>query len=59
MPREDNGRFVLVKGPKRGKFLCPIDAGQDPASIRIDESDDCFEEDVAGRYAGNINIERS
>jgi len=59
MSKDDEKRFVLVKDSKGEKFLCPIDAGQDPSSIRIDEEDDCVEDDVIGRYAGNLKIKTS
>ena len=56
MSKDDNQKYVLVKDGKGQKFFCTINAGEDPSSIRIDETDDCVEEDVIGRYAGNINI---
>jgi len=59
MSKDDEKRFVLVKDSKGEKFLCPIDAGQDPSSIRIDEEDDCVEDEVIGRYAGNLKIKTS
>ena len=59
MSKDDEKKFVLVKDSKGEKFLCPIDAGQDPSSIRIDEEDDCVEDDVIGRYAGNLKIKTS
>ena len=59
MSKDDEKKFILVKDYKGEKFLCPIDAGQDPSSIRIDEIDDCIEEDVIGRYAGNINTKNN
>ena len=55
MSKYENNKFVLVKDSKGERFLCPINVGQEPSSIRPDEIDDCVEEDVAGRYAGNIN----
>ena len=59
MSKDDEKKFVLVKDSKGKKFLCPIDTGQDPSSIRIDEEDDCVEDDVIGRYAGNLKIKAS
>jgi hypothetical protein len=59
MSKDDEKKFVLVKDSKGEKFLCPINAGQDLSSIRIDEEDDCVEDDVIGRYAGNLKIKTS
>ena len=56
MSKDDNQKYVLVKDEKRQKYICEIKAGEDPSTIRKDETDDCVEEDVIGRYAGNINI---
>ncbi|MGD8948837.1 MAG: hypothetical protein PVI62_19400 [Desulfobacterales bacterium] len=59
MLKDDKNTFVSVKDSKGEKFLCPIDAIQNSSSIRIDEIDDCIEEDVIGRYAGNVKIKTS
>jgi hypothetical protein len=56
MFKDDNNTFVLVKDSKGEKFFCPINAIKNPSSIRIEAIDDCVEEDVIGRYAGNINM---
>jgi hypothetical protein len=50
---------MLAKNSKGEKFLCPIHAIHNSSSIQIDAIDDCVEEDVIGRYAGNINIKSS
>ena len=55
MAKDDNDTFVAVKDSKGEKFLCPIKAIQNPSSAHIEAIDDCVEEDVIGRYAGNIN----
>lgn len=47
--------FVLVKDSKGNNYLCPINANRDPLAGHPDEFDDCIEEGVAGRYAGNLN----
>ena len=59
MSKDDKNTFVSVKDSKGEKFLCPIDAIQNSSSIHIDEIDDCIEEDVIGRYAGNVKIKPS
>ena len=51
--------FVLVKSSKGENYLCPLNAVRNNSSISVDEIDNCVEEDVIGRYAGNINIKPS
>ena len=56
MSRADaENTFVLVKDTKGNKYLCPINATLDHLTGHPDEVDDCIEEEVAGRYAGNLN----
>ena len=59
MSKNDSNTFVLVKDSKGEKFLCPIDAIQNSLFIDIEAIDDCIEEDVIGRYAGNIKVKPS
>jgi len=54
MSNNDNNTYVLVRDSNGEKFLCPLNTNQVPLSINADEMVDCFEEDVVGRYAGNI-----
>ena len=54
MSNNDNNTYVLVRDSNGEKFLCPLNTNQDPLSINPDEMVDCVEEDVVGRYAGNI-----
>ncbi len=54
MSNNDNNTYVLVRDSNGEKFLCPLNTNQDPLSINADEMVDCVEEDVVGRYAGNI-----
>ena len=59
MSKNDSNTFVLVKDSKGEKFLCPIDAIQNSSFIDIEAINDCIEEDVIGRYAGNIKVKPS
>jgi hypothetical protein len=59
MYRNNNDTFVLVKDSTGERFLCPVKETQNPSTIRIEENDDCIEEDVIRRYSGNINIKPS
>jgi hypothetical protein len=59
MAKKDNNTFIIVKDSEGEKFFCPINTNPDHLSDPIEVNDDCIEEDVAGRYAGNINIKPS
>ena len=56
MSEGNSEAFVLVKDSTGEKFLCPLDTVRNSSSVNVDEIDDCVEEDVVGRYAGNIKI---
>ena len=56
MSENDSETFVLVKDANGENFLCPLDTVRNSSSINVDEIDNCVEEDVVGRYAGNIKI---
>ncbi len=57
MFKYDDTTFILVKDKDGERFLCPINSDRSVSSKTIELNDDCIEEDVVGRYAGNINIE--
>lgn len=59
MIKYDNTTFILVKDKEGERFLCPINTRQSLSSNRVELNDDCFEADVVGRYAGNINLKTS
>jgi hypothetical protein len=59
MSQDNENRFIWVKDPKGQKYLCPINATRKDRSIRLDADDDCIEEEVIGRYSGNIGIKPS
>jgi hypothetical protein len=46
--------WVKVKDDAGNEFICPIDALKDRKSVTDKELDNCVEDAVAGRYAGNI-----
>lgn len=52
---EAENTFVLVKDSKGNKYLYPINADLNPLTGHPDAIDDCIEEEVVGRYAGNLN----
>ena len=59
MSENNSETFVLVKDANGDKFLCPLDTDKDISSVNADDMSDCVEEDVVGRYAGNIKIRSS
>lgn len=59
MSKDNGDTYVLAKNSKGENYLCPINAIQNPSSIVNDEMDDCVEEDVIRRYAGNIKLKTS
>jgi hypothetical protein len=48
--------YVKVKDMAGNDFICPLNELRDPKSISDAELDKCFEGDVIGRYAGQMNI---
>ena len=56
MGKYDDIKYILTKDKNGERFLCPIDSGRDNSDQSVDLNDDCIEEDVVRRYAGNINV---
>ena len=48
--------YVRVKDMAGNDFVCPLNELKDPKSISEAESENCFEGDVVGRYAGMLKI---
>lgn len=48
--------YVRVKDMAGNDFVCPLNELKDPSSISAAESENCFEGDVVGRYAGMLKI---
>ena len=46
--------FIMVKDSEGNRYLCPVNATPDHSTGHLDEMDDCIEEEVVGRYAGNF-----
>ena len=51
---ETEHSFFLVTDSEGNRYLCPMNATLDHSTGRLDEIDDCIEEEVVGRYAGNL-----
>ena len=48
--------YVRVKDGSGNVFLCPIDALKDPKEATEEELENCVDDAVAERYAGEIKI---
>ena len=57
MSQSDSNAYVLVKDADGEKYLCPLKTIK-ASSVSVEDVDDCIEEDVIGRYAGNITIKQ-
>jgi hypothetical protein len=47
--------WVRVKDETGNEFICPIDALKDRAKATTEALDECVDNAVTGRYAGNLN----
>jgi len=48
--------YVCVKDGAGNLFLCPIDALKDPKEATEEELENCVDDAVVGRYAGEIRV---
>ena len=51
--------FVKVKDMAGNEFVCPLNELRNIKNFSEEELEDCFEGDVVGRYAGQLNIVES
>jgi hypothetical protein len=51
--------FVKVKDMAGNEFVCPLNELRNVKSVSDEELENCFEGDVVGRYAGQLNIVES
>ncbi len=49
---------VRVKDQAGNDFICPIESLIDPEKATEEELENCVDDAVVGRYAGNIEIVR-
>ena len=57
MNKEKNQNvYVKVKDMAGNEFVCPLEGLRDARKISDAELENCFEGDVIGRYAGQLNI---
>lgn len=48
--------YVRVKDGAGNLFLCPIDALKNPNEATEEELENCVDDAVVGRYAGEIKV---
>ena len=48
--------YVKVKDMAGNEFVCPLNELKDVKNISETELDNCYDGDVVGRYAGQLNI---
>ncbi len=59
MIKDRNKVYTLIKNVDGKNILCPIYDKISTDLKDVDNREDCFDESVPGRYAGNIKIRPS
>lgn len=55
--KEDHRKkYIRLKDKAGSEFLCPLDALKSIKDATEEELAECVEEDVVGRYSGDIEI---
>ncbi len=49
-------KYLKLKDKAGNEFLCPLDALKSVSNATEEELAECVEEDVVGRYSGDIEI---
>lgn len=52
----NNSIYVRVADGVGNHVVCPVESLADPAKVGDEELDNCVDDAVVGRYAGNIKI---
>ena len=53
---KEKSLYVRVKDQTGNDFICPIESLIDPEKATDEELENCVDDGVVGRYAGNIGI---
>ena len=56
MSDQKGNLYVKVKDLAGNEFVCPIDALKNPEELSDVDLDNCVDDAIVKRYAGNINI---
>jgi hypothetical protein len=54
--KSNEGEYVKVKDMAGNEFVCPLNKLRDARKVSDAELENCFDGDVVGRYAGQLNI---
>jgi uncharacterized protein (DUF1499 family) len=57
MSSKKSNIYIRSKSEVGLEILCPIDDVIDPNTTIMEDNEECVEQDVVGRYAGNIEIQ--
>ena len=55
--KEERDVWVRVRDDAGNEFICPLNALKDRRLATEDEFDNCVDDAITGRYAGNLDIE--
>ena len=56
MSSKNTNVYVQKKSEDGQDILCPVDDTGEKIEKNVNELEDCVEQDVVGRYAGNISV---
>lgn len=54
--RNEQQVYVRVKDVAGNEFVCPIDALKNPKEVSEEVLENCVDDAIVGRYAGNIKV---
>jgi hypothetical protein len=57
MNQKRSNIYIRKTSQEGQEILCPIDDAGDPNTTFIEDNEECVEQDVVGRYAGNIEVQ--
>lgn len=54
--KENKDVWVRVKDTAGNEFICPLDALKERKMATDEELENCLDDAVRGRYAGNVDV---
>ena len=57
MDKQEKEVWVKAKDGVGNEFICPVSALKHPDNATEEELSNCVDDGVAGRYAGNLDME--
>jgi hypothetical protein len=52
----NNDTYTRITAKDKNEYICPLELAQSKADLDGEDLNKCVEADVAGRYAGHLNI---